>query len=264
MQNNIQPIFQTHASLGKSLLTLDKEDDISGDSTVSIVALAKKYKLPEVTILDDCFTLFIEAYKNLADITKLNYGINFQICADAKDLTDDSLKTQSKISVLMRNSDGYKDLIKLYSAAHTKETFYYTGRLDWRILKEKWTDNLMLILPFYDSFIHKNLLQNGGCVPDFSDTRPILTYAKMELPFDEILEENVRKYAQSTNFELAEVHPVCYYAREDFKAFSVRKAISLRSSFDRPNKDYFCSDEFCWESYCEKVGVEFQKYENQR
>jgi len=257
---NIIPIYKSCGSIGKSILTVDKEYDIKDDSTVSIIAISKKFNLKEVIIIDDSFFLFPQIYKNFVDeCTKVIFGINFIVCNDVKDKNDKSRRTESKVSILMKNSNGYQDLIKIYNAAKSvEENFYFYGRLDWKIIHSLWTDNLYMILPPYDNFIHKNLLCNGSCVPDFKNINPLFTFADQDIPFDNILIPTIKEYAEIYKFDLSEVHPIYYYRRSDFETYMTFRAIDERNKFENINLDYFCSPEFCFESYANKVGIKFE------
>lgn len=193
--NNIIPIFSSDASLGGAILTVEPAAEIKDNAPVSIFSIAKEHNLSEIYLVDKSFCNFITAYKNAEKLKKqLVFGIRFKVVSNAKDQSEESLKTESNICVFMRNSNGYKDLVKLYSASHAnKETFYYTGRLDWRTLTELFTDNLLLTIPFYNSFIHKNLLNhNHLAVPQLGNIKPIFFIEEHGLPFDGIIRKVVQ------------------------------------------------------------------------
>ncbi len=271
---NILPIFKTHGSLGKSILmtygekeaekdkdgkTLITEWPISESGPISIVGIIKKHKLENITIIDDTFLSFPQIYKELGKITNVVFGINLIVAQDAKDKSEKSQKTESKISILMKNSDGYKDLLRIHNLIHTSEDyFYYHYRCDWNILKELWTDNLALIIPPYDNFIHLNSFTDYNCIPDFGKIKPIMTIARMELPIDDLLSEVIKKYALNNKFDLQEVHPVYYYKDSDIKAYMNYRCINGRAQFSKPEINGFCSPYFSFEAYCRKVGINFQ------
>jgi DNA polymerase III alpha subunit len=255
---NIIPIFKTHGSLSKSILSYEDTNDIVALSPVSIMGIIDKYKLPKAVVIEDSFLSFPSLYAGLAKKCELIYGINFTCCQNALDKSEGSLKTEHRISILMKNSNGYKDLLKIHNLIHTNQDyFYYRTRVDFDIIKKYWTDNLLLLIPPYDNFIHKNLLSNSVCVPDFGTIKPILTFAKQNLPFDYLLEEAITKYAPSNNYDLQEVHPVYYYKDVDVKSFYTYKLIENRSKFSEPKLDFFCSNNFSWESYLRKTNAEF-------
>lgn len=257
MLNNqkILPIFSTQGSVGKSILTSEDEIEISNDSPTSILAIAKKENLEEIVVIDNSFLDFVKLYKGTSKYKiKLLFGINFTICNDVKDKTDKSLFTNSKVSVLMKNSKGYTDLIKLNDAINANvENFYYEPRGDWEILKKYYTENLEILIPSYDNFIHKNLLQNGKCIPDFGKIKPIMCYSNMELPFDEILTNGIKRYSENNKLKSIETHPIYYYNYSDFKSYMIFRTIQERSQFSKPDVEFLCSNNFCWEGFKNKI-----------
>ena len=210
MRNDIIPLFTSHYSFGKSILTLEKSEDIIDNRPVSIFSIAKKFNLNEIFLVENNFSGFIEAFKNAkADDVRLRFGLKLIICHDINDKSEDSFRTESKVIIWMLNSNAYKDLIKIYSKAAT-DGFYYIPRLDWKTLKLMWTENLALSIPSYSSFLHNNLLKNGNCIPDFGDIKPNIFYSQMGLPFDQYIEDFQKSYAFNNKLEIHETHPVYF------------------------------------------------------
>ena len=254
--SDIIPIWKTHGSLSKSIISYEEEDEISDSGPVSLISIVKKYNLPQVVVIEDTFLSFPSLYSGLPETCKLIYGINFVCCKNALDKSEASLKTEHKISILMKNSSGYRDLLRLHNFVNTNSDYsYYRTRIDFEIIKKFWTDNLLLIVPPYDNFIHQNLLSDSICVPDFGSIKPILTYARQNLPFDYLLEENIKNYTSNNKFDLQEVHPIYYYKDEDVKSFYTYKCVENRSTFSDPKLDFFCSSDFSWESYLRKTNA---------
>jgi DNA polymerase III alpha subunit len=261
---NIVPIFKTHGSLSKSILSYEEadkpenRDKITESDPTSIISIAYKYHFDKIVVIEDSFLSFPSLYAGLPKGCQLIYGINFTCCKNALDKSEESLKTEHKISIIMKNSGGYKDLLKIHNLVHTNQDyFYYRTRVDLDILKNNWTENLMLIIPPYDNFIHRNLLSDSICVPDFNSLNPLFTFAQQNLPFDYLLVEAITKYAQANKYELQEVHPVYYYRDEDVKAFYAYKCIENRSTFEEPKMDFMCSNNFSFESYLRKINDKF-------
>jgi DNA polymerase III alpha subunit len=254
--SNIIPLFSSDNSLFGSILTTDPPEEIKDNSPVSIFSIAKEFSIDPIFICETSFSGFIPCYKNAEKLKKqLVFGIRFKVVTNAKDQSEESLKTESNVCVFMRNSNGYKDLIKLYSAAHAnKDTFYYTGRLDWDALKLLWTDNLLLTIPFYNSFIHKNLLNhNHLAIPMLGDIKPIFHVEEHGLPFDGIIKKGVQDYCGGENCEILESHSVYYHKDKDSKAFQVFKCIGNRSTFQKPQMEFFCQNTFSFESYLRRI-----------
>lgn len=244
------PLFKSHYSISKSILTLEKADTSKQNGPDSIIDIALENNLKEVWLVEDSMTGFMEAYKNCQE-SKLNlrFGVRLTLCENMEKKDEDSLKTHQKIIVFMRNTEGYKDLIKLYSKAAT-EGFYYLPRLDCKVLKKLWNkDNLSLSIPFYDSFIFKNSLYFDTCIPEFEFTEPTFFIEDNGLPFDYLIKQNVEKYSKASNFETVLTKSIYYKKREDFKAFMTFKCIHNRTSLEKPNLEHMSSAEFCFESY---------------
>jgi DNA polymerase III alpha subunit len=254
------PVFSTHYSIGRGILTCDDPMDVIDPlSSISIFSIGKKYQLKEIYLAETSFSGFIEAqkYSEKAGLD-LRFGIKFIIATNAQDKSEDSRCTESKITVWMKNSDGYKDLIKLYSAIHAhEENFYYYCRGDWKIVKDHWTDNLLLTVPFYDSFLYKNLLEYGRCVPNLAKS-PIFEVSEMGLPFDRLIRECVIKYILDSGYETLLTHPIYYYQKSDFLAYQTFRCIGNRSTINKPQLDHMSIDSFCWEEYCNRAGIEFK------
>lgn len=255
VNKSIIPIFSTQGSVGKSILTAEDEQDISQDSPVSIFGIAKKFNLKELLVINNSFLDFCQLYKNSKkNNIHLVFGLTFTICNDVKQKTKESLQSNCKVCVLMKNSKGYEDLIRLNNAINANESsFYYTTRGDWSILNKFITENLQVVIPPYDNFIHRNLFEDGDCLPNLEKLNPLFLFANMELPFDTELNLAIFKFIKNNNYPCLEVHPIYYYAYEDFKPYIVLRSIGNRSSFWKPENDFLCSPNFCWEDYNKKA-----------
>ena len=263
MSKEIIPIFTSDASLGKAILTTDEAKDIKEDAPVSIFSIAKVHLTDKIFLCENSFVSFNAAYRNAAKLNKqLIFGIKFIITKDPLNKEDRSKLSDSNVIVWMKNSDGYKDLIKLYTAIHGNPDNYFWSKFDfkafyrgtWKILQEHVTDNLMLTIPFYDSFLHKNLLTYGAmAVPEFGKLKPIFFLEEHELPFDGLLREFVINYCKSHEYDAIETHFCYYYNDCDSKAFQVFKCIDNREKYEKPNMEYFGQPTFSFESYLNKI-----------
>jgi len=248
----ILPIFTSNFSIGKSLLSLEDLSKVTPEGSDSILEIAKTNNFKQVILLESTFIGFKRAFDSFAaaDI-QLIFGIRFKICNDR--LAEDREKTEHKICLFAKNDTGCKELMKLYSAAQTK----FNGFLDYSLLKERLTDNLLVVVPFYDSFIHRNSLHGQQCLPDLSFCRPILWLADHELPFDHILRRKTEDFAAKNGFETQEIHHIYYKDRKSIDAMVTYKILTNRQggkaqTLDRPELANFSSDSFCWQSFCEK------------
>lgn len=253
---DIISIFTSDASLGKSILTTDEAKDIKDDAPVSIFSIAKTHNLEQIVILDSSMVSFINCYKNAQKLGKqLIFGVKFRLVADSKDQSEGSLKTVHCINVFVKNSEGYKDLIKLYSSIHAdKNRFYYYGRGDCKLIQEYWTDNLIMLIPQYSSFIANNSLNYGyHCVPEFGKIPLTFILEEHELPFDNILREKTIKYARENKYDILEGHSIYYFKDADSRPYQVFRSIAERTSFQKPELPYFCVNTFSHESYLRRL-----------
>jgi len=245
---DIIPLFKSHYSLGRSILTLEADSSEGGPD--SIPKIAKEEGLKEVFLVDDSMGGFLQAYTNLKEIgVKLNFGVRITVCQDLNTKNEDSLQTACKYIIFCRNKAGYKKLIKIYSEAATKG-FYYEPRTDFESIKKLWSNkDLLLAAPFYDSFIFQNNLSSRACVPDFSFCKPVLFLENNDLPFDHILADLVNDYSEQTGYEKVKAQSVYYKNKEDFKSYLTFRCINNRSTLERPELNSMCSNTFCLENW---------------
>lgn len=257
----VLPLFKSHFSVGHAILTLSLDEKIEY-SPVSIFTLAKEASLKEVFLVESNFSSFLEAYKHAeASKVKLIYGIRMFLTESIQDKSPEAECKRSKIIIFMRNTEGYKDLCKIWSLASSeglyskRHTEAKAAHIDYQNLKSLWTNNLKLAIPFYDSFLHMNVLDCGTCVPDFSFTEPVFFKEDNNLPFDEIIASKLDSYLASTNYPLVLAKSIYYENREDYLAYITARCINNRSTIEKPEINHMCSDEFCFESWKEAAYV---------
>ena len=254
------PLFKSHFSIGKSILTLNApKSEGEEDSSDSVFDIALNNNLDKVVLVEDSFMGFLQARKVCSELSKqLIFGIRLDFCEDASKIEDAKDVTCShKIIIFPKNSEGCKDLNAIYTLAKTK----CNGWLDLNILKKHWNeDNLSLAVPFYDSFLFKNLTTFQSCFVHFTFTKPTFFIEDNGLPFDSMIKDSVVKYCLTNEFETQAVQSIYYKDKKDFSAYLTYKLICGRNSFagkelslEKPNFDHLGSDQFCWESYTEKI-----------
>ena len=245
------PLFKSHYSLGRSILTLEDKAE-KDDYPDSIIQICKENKMKEVYLVEDNMSSFLEAYSNCRkNNIKLNYGLRILVTESMADKSEDSKTKSSKIILFFKNKKGYQLLTKLYSIA-AKEGFYYEPRLDYETIYKNWTDDLILCIPFYDSFIFNNTLKNSLCIPQFDFTKPIFFIEDNDLPFDSLVKQKALSFAENNNLKIYKTKSVFYKERKDFKAYLTFRCINNRSVLNKPNLDHMSSNEFCFESVNKK------------
>lgn len=246
---SVIPIFKSHFSIGKSVLTLEERDAEHDDNHPdSIIDIAVDNGLDTVYLVEDSMAGFLQAYTNCKkENISLRFGIRLTVCNDIATKDESSFLNEHKVTIWLKNSEGYQNIISIYTKAAT-DGFYYEPRIDFKTLKELWTDNLTLTIPFYDSFLMKNSLTFSNIVTDFSFTKPMFFVEKLHnLPFDNKIIEAVEIYAKTNEYSVEQTHSIYYKNRVDFKAFQTVKAMHNRSTLSAPNYDHLSDDTFCWE-----------------
>src|SRR6056300_41356 len=241
------PIFKSDFSIGKSILTLNHPKDLEDEEeSDSIFSIALENNLSEITLVEDSLAGFLQAHKSSKDLgLKLIFGLRISV-SNSKD--KDSEK--SKIIIFAKNDAGCKLLNKIYSFAYVE----LNGFIDFDSLKDFFTEDLLIAVPFYDSFIFNNIFNFKSCIPDFSFCTPEFFIEKNNLPFDSILENRVKLYCKDNNYKNTLVKSIYYKSKKDFICFQTYKCICIISfsrsrTLESPNFDHLSSDEFSFESY---------------
>jgi DNA polymerase-3 subunit alpha len=254
MKYSAAPLFKSHYSLGKSILTLAKAGSSESDEPSSIIDIAKKLDLDNLYLVDDSISGFLEAYKSCED-AKLNlrFGLRLTVCDDIDNKTAESRDKEHKVIIFITNTDGYYDLIKISTLASI-DGFYYYPRIDCKSLKKLWNENnLSLCIPFYDSYVFKNNLTYSICVPDLSFCNPTYFVEDNNLPFDEILKSKIEEIVTDKLLSV-KTQSIYYENKEDFLAYLTFRCISERTTLNKPNLNHCSSNEFSAESFKEKYG----------
>ena len=247
----VLPIFKSHYSIGRSILTLENPEDTKQNGPDSIVDIASQAGLKKIFLVEDSMAGFLEAYTNCKSVgMDLVFGLRITLCKDMTEKNEESRQLSSKYIIFARNTKGYNKLIKIYSSA-AKDGFYYEPRTDFASLKKIWNDkDLMLVAPFYDSFIYKNVFTASFCVPELDFTTPIFFLEDNLLPFDSLLKESVSAFCED-KYPTMRVKSIFYKNRKDFKSYLTFRCINNRSKLDKQELSHMCSDEFCFESWME-------------
>lgn len=253
------PLFKSHYSIGKSILTLNDPNKSEEGGSASIFEISIKNNLEEIILVEDSLVGLIDARKRSEELgIQLIFGLRLDVCDD---MTAEVKKGCSmcvhKIIVFARNSNGCNLLNKIYSSAFTKGS----GKIDFKSLKKLYNPtDLKICIPFYDSFIfHNSFSYKEPCMLDDSFFEPTYFVEDNHLPFDFILKGIIENYCSSNGFEIQQAKSIYYENRADFEAYQTYKCICSRGfsnkakTLDMPNLDHCASAEFCFESYLESI-----------
>tara|TARA_R110000868_G_scaffold166551_1_gene400585 strand:- start:152 stop:844 length:693 start_codon:yes stop_codon:yes gene_type:complete len=227
------PLFKTHFSIGRSILRLN-----------DVERIAKKNNLEYIYFVEDSMTGFPAALKLLGD--RMRFGLRLSIFNE-----DENPESESKIIAFADGDEGCKDLYKLCT-----QSFDEKIKTPWENFK-----NLKFAVPFYDSFLHKNLTTFSNCMPRLPKDIHFLL-ERNDLPFDYLIEQKVRAYVLSNSHLYKEenmklVKSIYYENKRDIEAFQTYKCICNRqpgrqANLSNPRLDHFGSDSFCIESWEEQ------------
>lgn len=241
--NSILPLFKTHYSVGRSILTLEPESD--KDEADSVFTICKEYGLTSITVLEDDIAGLMPLLRG-CDKAKIVpvFGLLFRVIAG---------ESNHKIAVFARNSQGLKDLTKLYSISNSETK--RKGFTNEELLAANFTSNLKLCIPFYDSYLYHNLTTFSNFT--FDPSKYCADYEFFiednDGPYDSVI-GNVALNAAATNGVLArKVKTILYKSHEDFDAYATYKCACNRMAgkertLGNPNFDGLGSDSFCIES----------------
>jgi DNA polymerase III alpha subunit len=237
------PIFKSDFSIGKSILRLD-EKSFEEDLDSSIFKILASNGAKDLILVEDTMIGFLEAYSNCSKLgINLIFGLNI-LCNSSEE------KIKDKYIIFSKNENGCKSLNKIYSYIHSE----HNGSIDLKNLKKFWNDDLLMYIPFYDSFLYNNFMNYSGSMPTLSHFNPCFFIQDNALPFDHFLKESINKYCSKYNYTTKLCKSIYYNKRDDFSAYQVYKCLcsrnfSNKSTLESPNLDHCSSTEFCYESY---------------
>ena len=246
------PLFKSHFSVGRSILTLDLPDAEVDRGPDSIFKIVVDNDIDPLILVEDSFSGFLQAKKNSELLgLQLAFGLRISLSQDMNQKPSRDDRSEHKIILFAKNDGGIKALYKIYSLAFSRGH----GHLDYNNLKLLWSDDLKLAVPFYDSFIFTNLMTFSNCVPDFSFCEPTFFTEDNGLPFDRTVRDALNQYCKQHSYDTQEVKSIYYKNKDDLRAFQTYKCLCSRGfstkgkTLNEPNLDHFGSDEFCFESW---------------
>jgi len=223
-----------------SILSLS-EKAVGGGSN-SIVEIAEEMSIDKVFLVEKNPSSFPLAFNNLGK--KLVYGIEFIVCQNIEDKTPASVETEHKVIIFAKSGSSYSNfLMKLYSIAATEGDYNGQPRLDFKIIDNNWDQDLLMVIPFYDSFLYNNLLLGYKCNISLNQN-PILCLENHDLPYDVIMKKKVKQFADQNDCETLDTHKVLYKRKIDVISFQTYKCIKNKTNIEKPNLEGFASKSF--------------------
>jgi len=257
---DVVPLFKSHYSIGRSILNLDKESSKNGGAD-SIIDICKENKVKSFFLVEDGMSGFLEGYINAQEAgLKMVFGLRLSLCPDMDQKEAETLDKTCKYVIICKNTNGYKRLIKISSEAQTRGSVYnsnlrsYIPRADFKLLSSLWDDeDLQLAVPFYDSFLHENYLQDKWCPDPPPEFNLDFFVENNNLPFDYLILQRLKEYVSNRkNCKTINTQSIYYKDKKDFKAYITFRAIDKRTTLGKPNLEHMGSDEFSFESWKKK------------
>lgn len=191
-----------------------------------LIAEAKKYNMPAVA-LTDAGNLYgaIEFYKTCKKKEiKPILGVDFYVAVRTrKDMQGGIDNRRTRLVLLAKNYDGYKNLIDLVTDSYF-EGFYYKPRIDKELI-EKYNQNLVCIAPSFSSDISQAMkarnIDKAKELIEFykkvygADNFYIEITRHPEIEGHEGLMQQLIKLARETNTQIVAGHDVYYLHPED-------------------------------------------------
>ena len=109
------PLFKSHYSIGKSILTLDDPKKVTENGSDSIFKIAKDNSLKKIILVEDSLVGFFEAYKRSKELgIDLIFGLRLSVRNSS---LEDDANSQHKVIIFSKTSNGCKLLNRFYSEA---------------------------------------------------------------------------------------------------------------------------------------------------
>jgi DNA polymerase-3 subunit alpha len=214
----------------------------------ALVKEAKKYEMPALALTDNG-NLYgvIEFYKTcLKNDIKPIIGVDFYVAARTRaDKQGGVDNRRSRLILLAKNLEGYRNLIKLVTLSNL-EGFYYKPRIDKELI-EKYHEGLICISPSFSGATSQSL-KNGD--PD--EAKRLVTWYKEvygaenfflelthhpEIENHESLMKKIVNLSKETGAPLVAAHDVYYLHQEDKKARDTLLLVNSSGDFSDRNSD---------------------------
>lgn len=254
------PLIKTDFSIGRSIIQMGRVSDSvhnTPDQPDNIQDILEDYKWDKLFLVEDDLGGFVPGYLAAQKAgAQLIYGWRISLVEDG---AKKEKQPSSKAIIFVKSEKGWKKLVKIATKAQI-DYFFEGARMDWKTLQELWCDELVLAIPHFDGFIHKNLCSKEQSIPDFGRIKPYLFFEDCDLPFDGIIRRKSEEYAAAYGLKTLNVKTCYYKNRSDLVYFQSRKLMDRKTfgsggTIDEPNMEFFCSAEFSLESWEEKKDV---------
>ena len=223
-----------------------------------LVAQAKKYKMPALAITDHGVMYgVIQFYKEaIRQGVKPIIGCEMYVAHQSRfDKSSQRKETPHHLILLVKNNEGYKNLIKLVTLSYL-EGFYYKPRIDKELLREH--SNGLIALSaclkgeISQCILQKNIKKAKEVALDFLDIfgedNFYLELQKNGIPEQEIVNENLIEISQELSIPVVASNDIHYINKEDARAHEILLCIQTATNLSDSKRLKFATDVFYFNS----------------
>lgn len=223
-----------------------------------LVAQAKKHKMPALAITDHGVMYgAIQFYKEaIRQGVKPIIGCEMYVAHQSRlDKSSQRKETPHHLILLVKNNEGYKNLIKLVTLSYL-EGFYYKPRIDKEILRE-YSSGLIALSACLKGEISQCILQKNikkakevalDFLDIFGEDNFYLELQKNGIPEQEIVNENLIKLSQELSIPVVASNDIHYINKEDARAHEILLCIQTATNLSDPKRLKFSTDAFYFNS----------------
>jgi DNA polymerase-3 subunit alpha len=164
-------------------------------------------------------------------------------------------ETPHHLILLVKNNEGYKNLIKLVTSSYL-EGFYYKPRIDKEILREH-SNGLIALSACLKGEISQCILQKNimkakevalNFLDIFGEGNFYLELQKNGIPEQEIVNKNLIKISQELSIPVVASNDIHYINKEDARAHEILLCIQTATNLSDPKRLKFATDAFYFNS----------------
>ena len=223
-----------------------------------LVAQAKKYKMPALAITDHGVMYgAIQFYKEaIRQGVKPIIGCEMYVAQQSRfEKSSQRKETPHHLILLVKNNEGYKNLIKLVTSSYM-EGFYYKPRIDKEILREH-SNGLIGLSACLKGEISQYILQKNikkakevalDFLDIFGEDNFYLELQKNGIPEQEIVNENLIQISQELSIPLVASNDIHYINKEDARAHEILLCIQTATNLSDSKRLKFATDAFYFNS----------------
>ncbi len=221
--------------------------------TVDYINRALDLRMPAVAITDHgCMFGAVEFYSQALKMgIKPLVGCEFYVTSGSRFEKKANLENLNHLVLIAENTEGYHNLMKLSSKAHT-EGFYYRPRIDFELL-EKYGKNLVALTACLKGIVNEDLgkgdLDQARRMADrlieiFGKQNVFLEIQRHGLEEEERIIPRAIELSKRLGIGLVATNDCHYVNRDDAKAHDILLCIQTGTDLDDPNRLRFANDQF--------------------